>query len=134
MKSTTEVSHEELKQDRRKAGEDTKIEMDRDFASLDYEYTPTSHFKIRANVNRAHFTRDVSMDAKQEQLILGNAFRFILNLEDELKDVKPALRNFQSTMEGKFKEKNQEGKLDGEWKYNQGKGHLQFGYSYNEKI
>ncbi len=133
LKSTTEVTHEELKEDRRKAGEDTKIEMDRDFASLDYEYTPTSNFKLRTNVNRAHFTRDVSMDAKQEQLILGNAFRFILNLEDELKDVKPALRNFQSTMEGKFKEKNQEGKLDGEWKYNQGKGHLQFGYSYNEK-
>lgn len=71
LKSTTEVSHEELKQDRRKAGEDTKIEMDRDFASLDYEYTPTSHFKIRANVNRAHFTRDVSMDAKQDQLVLA---------------------------------------------------------------
>ena len=63
LKSTTEVTHEELKQDRRKAGEDTKIEMDRDFASLDYEYTPSSNFTLRTNVNRAHFTRDVAMNA-----------------------------------------------------------------------
>lgn len=143
LKSTTEVTHEELKQDRRKAGEDTKIEMDRDFASLDYEYTPTSHFKIRANVNRAHFTRDVSMDAKQDQLVLafmprdeqGYFLHFDAGLltDPKLSDVRPVLLNFESTMEGKFKEKNQEGKLDGEWKYNQGKGHLQFGYSYNEK-
>lgn len=136
LKSTTEVTHEELKEDRRKAGEDTKIEMDRDFASLDYEYTPTSNFKLRTNVNRAHFTRDVSMDAKQEQLTLVNAFRFTQNMsmvDDEVKTLKPVLKDFQSTMEGKFKEENQEGKVDGEWKYNQGKGHLQFGYAYNKK-
>lgn len=133
LKSTTEVTHEELKQDRRKAGEDTKIEMDRDFASLDYEYTPSSNFTLRTNVNRAHFTRDVAMNGKQTQLILPNAFRFEMGIFGDLADLKPVLQNFESTMEGKFKEKNQEGKVDGEWKYNQGKGHLQFGYSYNEK-
>lgn len=133
LDSSTELSHEELKKNRRAAGEKTKIEMERDFASLSYEYTPSNNFNLKTNVNRSHFTRDVAMDAKQDQLVLTNSFRFIFNLPDESEDVKPALRNFESTMEGKMKEKNQEGKIDGEWKYKQGKGTLQFGYAYNEK-
>lgn len=136
LDSSTELSHEELKKNRRAAGEKTKIEMERDFASLSYEYTPSNNFNLKTNVNRSHFTRDVAMDAKQDQLVLANAFRFSNNMsmvEEEVKTLKPVLKNFSSTMEGKFKENNQEGKIDGEWIYKQGKGTLQFGYAYNEK-
>lgn len=137
LESSTELSHELLKKERRKEGEKTKIEMDRDFASLSYDYTPSSMFSLKANVNRSHFTRDVAMNAKQEQLVLSNGYPFLLYVPSALKEegnsVKPVIRDFESTFEGKFKEKNQEGKVEGEWKYNEGKGNLQFGYSYNEK-
>lgn len=134
LDSSTELSHEELKHNRRKAGEKTKINMNRDFASLNYEYTPNANFKLKTNVNRSHFTRDVSMDAKQSQLVLTNMHEeFLLGFPDDAKDIKPVIKNFKTEMNGKFKEVNQEGKIDGELKYNGGKGNLQFGFNYNKK-
>lgn len=127
---TTEIEKKYLADNRRKAGEKTKTEVDRRGYSLDYSLRPNDNFKFKFNINGAEFDRDVYQHGKQALMVFpGKGHNFYLG------NSKPAMKDNETDLKGKFDEKVRGAKFEGEWLYNNNKGKLTFGYEYkNHKL
>lgn len=122
---STELDKKELQGNRTKAGEKTKSEVDRRGYSLDYNLKPNDNFNFKFNINGAEFDRDVYQHGKQALMVFPNkGHNFYLG------NSKPAMKNNETDLKGKFDEKVRGAKVQGEWFYNDKKGKLTFGYEY----